>query len=54
MIMRVIPMCPACQVEYEDPLNRRFHAQPIACPECGPQIALLVPNSRQKTSGIGK
>ena len=36
--MRHYPMCPACQAEYEDPLNRRFHAQPVACPECGPQI----------------
>ncbi len=34
-------MCPACQAEYEDPLNRRFHAQPNACPACGPQLSLL-------------
>jgi hydrogenase maturation protein HypF len=34
-------MCPACQQEYSDPPNRRFHAQPNACPVCGPQIALL-------------
>src|SRR5256886_1621571 len=25
--MRVFPMCPACQAEYEDPLNRPFHAE---------------------------
>lgn len=25
-----------CSTEYEDPANRRFHAQPVACPECGP------------------
>ncbi len=24
-------MCPECQAEYDDPLNRRFHAQPNAC-----------------------
>jgi len=24
-----------CQQEYDDPLNRRFHAQPNACPDCG-------------------
>src|SRR2546421_8041262 len=35
--MRVSPMSPACQAEYNDPLNRRFHAQPNACPTCGPQ-----------------
>ncbi|MBI5958770.1 MAG: carbamoyltransferase HypF, partial [Chloroflexi bacterium] len=33
-------MCPACQAEYDDPLNRRFHAQPNACPVCGPQLEL--------------
>src|SRR5262249_13844283 len=24
----------------EDPRDRRFHAQPIACPACGPRLAL--------------
>jgi hydrogenase maturation protein HypF len=33
-------MCPLCQAEYEDPTNRRFHAQPNACPVCGPSVAL--------------
>jgi hydrogenase maturation protein HypF len=31
-------MCEKCRAEYNDPLNRRFHAQPIACPDCGPHI----------------
>ncbi len=26
--MAVFPMCPACEREYHDPNNRRFHAQP--------------------------
>lgn len=34
-------MCPACQAEYDNPLDRRFHAQPNACPVCGPQMRLL-------------
>ena len=34
--MRVFPLCPACQAEYDNPLDRRFHAQPNACPACGP------------------
>jgi hydrogenase maturation protein HypF len=38
--MRMFPMCVDCQSEYEDPLNRRFHAQPNACPVCGPQVYL--------------
>ena len=29
-------MCAACQAEYDDPRDRRFHAQPNACPACGP------------------
>lgn len=33
-------MCPICQQEYEDPVNRRFHAQPNACPACGPSLTL--------------
>ncbi len=32
------PLCPQCRAEYLDPLDRRFHAQTIACPMCGPQV----------------
>lgn len=32
-------MCPQCQAEYDAPDNRRFHAQPNACPKCGPQLS---------------
>jgi len=39
--MRHFQMCLKCQHEYDDPLNRRFHAQPNACPECGPKLQLL-------------
>ncbi|HXX79806.1 MAG TPA: Sua5/YciO/YrdC/YwlC family protein, partial [Ktedonobacteraceae bacterium] len=39
--MRVFSMCRECQSEYENPLNRRFHAQPNACPVCGPRVYLL-------------
>lgn len=38
--MAVFPMCPACQAEYDDLRNRRFHAQPNACWDCGPQLEL--------------
>src|SRR5262249_30659215 len=30
------PLCASCAAEYHDPVNRRFHAQPVACTECGP------------------
>ncbi len=28
-------MCEVCQKEYEDVLDRRFHAQPVDCNSCG-------------------
>ncbi|MDT5347419.1 MAG: hydrogenase maturation protein HypF, partial [Mycobacterium sp.] len=31
-------MCTRCAAEYHDPADRRFHAQPIACPDCGPSL----------------
>jgi hydrogenase maturation protein HypF len=36
--MAPFTMCPECQSEYDDPSNRRFHAQPNACPVCGPRV----------------
>ena len=39
--MASFAMCPACSREYHDPANRRFHAQPNACPTCGPRVSLL-------------
>jgi len=34
--MKSFSMCENCDSEYNDILNRRFHAQPIACNSCGP------------------
>ncbi|HUI42110.1 MAG TPA: carbamoyltransferase HypF, partial [Terriglobia bacterium] len=34
------PMDEYCAEEYHDPGNRRFHAQPVACPACGPHYEL--------------
>jgi len=34
------PFCSECQQEYDNPLNRRFHAQTFACNTCGPQFTL--------------
>lgn len=31
-------LCDACEDEYGDPTDRRFHAQPNACPACGPHL----------------
>ncbi|MGB5634470.1 MAG: carbamoyltransferase HypF [Waterburya sp.] len=33
-------MCSNCAQEYQDPANRRFHAQPAACSICGPHVWL--------------
>jgi len=38
--MRRFTMCALCRAEYEDPSDRRFHAQPNGCPACGPQLEL--------------
>jgi hydrogenase maturation protein HypF len=38
--MAGFPMCADCRREYEDPADRRFHAEPIACPACGPQLSV--------------
>lgn len=40
--MAPFAMCDACAAEYRDPADRRFHAQPIACPQCGPRVWLEV------------
>ena len=38
--MACFPFCPRCEAEYRDPLDRRFHAQPVACPQCGKDIVI--------------
>lgn len=30
-----------CEEEYNNPLNRRYHAQPISCNNCGPELSLF-------------
>jgi hydrogenase maturation protein HypF len=34
-------MCDHCESEFHNPADRRFHAQPNACPQCGPRVRLL-------------
>jgi len=36
--MAKFTMCESCQNEYSNPLNRRYHAQPISCNMCGPSL----------------
>ncbi|MDO9008785.1 MAG: carbamoyltransferase HypF, partial [Thiobacillus sp.] len=39
--MRDFALCADCRTEYENPLDRRFHAEPIACPVCGPHLQFV-------------
>ncbi len=39
--MSPFTMCRQCASKYADAMDRRYHAQPIACPDCGPQITLV-------------
>jgi len=38
--MQSFKICDNCKVEYNNPYDRRFHAQPIACNDCGPVYQL--------------
>ena len=46
--MADFPLCAACRSEYDDPADRRFHAETICCPDCGPTLALR-PAARRAT-----
>ncbi|NWF52821.1 MAG: carbamoyltransferase HypF [Nitrospirae bacterium] len=48
--MSVFKMCFECDEEYHNPEDRRFHAQPNACPLCGPHVELIVKNKKGKAS----
>ncbi len=41
--MSAFEMCERCAAQYRDVADRRFHAQPVACPRCGPKIWLTDP-----------
>jgi hydrogenase maturation protein HypF len=49
--MRGFTMCPACAREYHDPGDRRFHAQPNACPICGPRVTWWTGNGAALAGG---
>lgn len=41
--MALFVMCSICESEYSNILDRRFHAQPVACKHCGPEYIQLHP-----------
>lgn len=46
--MAPFEMCADCAAEYADPGDRRFHAQPVACPVCGPEVWFEGPDGHQR------
>ena len=50
--MKEFAMCPDCRREYGNPHDRRFHAQPNACPVCGPHLELWDADGKRQTSDI--
>lgn len=44
--MNTFEMCNACKDEYTDVLDRRYHAQPIACNACGPAYTYISTHKR--------
>ena len=54
--MKMFEMCSECQDSYENPLDRRYHAQPISCNNCGPKLSLwcLSDNTQMPTQNIYK
>ncbi len=48
-------LCEDCQKEYDSPTDRRFHAQPNACPVCGPKLwfELAGARSNERPSELG-
>jgi len=46
--MAVFRLCEKCEAEYRDPSNvRRFHAQGISCPVCGPKTFVFDSSGRR-------
>jgi len=48
--MKEFKMCSRCRSEYDNILDRRFHAQPTACNNCGPRY--LLKNSGKIFTGV--
>ncbi|MFW6369836.1 MAG: carbamoyltransferase HypF [Bacteroidota bacterium] len=42
--MSAFEFCPDCEKEYNNPADRRFHAQPVSCNRCGPQYQYINDN----------
>ncbi|MBR0132426.1 MAG: carbamoyltransferase HypF [Lachnospiraceae bacterium] len=47
--MSEFEMCPECKKEFYDPADRRFYAQTISCPNCGPSLFWWDTNDEEKS-----
>jgi len=45
--MRGFALCGACEADYRDPASRRFHAETLACFDCGPRLAWIDGSGRR-------
>jgi len=45
--MASFQLCGNCRAEYESPVDRRFHAETIACPQCGPRVWMTGGDGRE-------
>ena len=52
--MSIFQMCNKCDAQYTDISDRRFHAQPVACPACGPKIWLTDASGKTTKTGTEK
>ena len=46
--MAKFKMCSSCQKEYTNPHDRRYHAQPISCHNCGPKLNHSIKKTAKK------
>ncbi|WP_410260869.1 hypothetical protein [Klebsiella pneumoniae] len=51
--MAPFPLCSPCEAEFRDPADRRFHAQPVACPDCGPRLEWRAENAGRRGGAAG-
>ncbi len=50
--MKVFEMCDICHSEYVEILDRRFHAQPVACNNCGPHYTLHLDGKKENNIDV--
>ncbi len=50
--MADFPLCEACLREYQSPDDRRYHAQTISCPKCGPKLSFYDSERRERTPAL--